>query len=311
MAGGRWTGMICGLLLVCSAAVVLADESASLAASASKPPVDRETELKPDEADKTEKIPDVKSLKRYIYEEEKQVEKTEMSKEEADTESGTALAIGDTLKELESEHAVQEEMEMETAIDCEVGEWGKFGKCDKPCDGGTMERTRTVVRHPRNGGSRCPDLNNQVECNTDSCASEEYQREATRRKLTQKEKAREMMANKQKINNAMRSTNTYDMMKRTREVMRKIVHTQTAVVHLPGEEEEQTPEMQVRKSLQEAMAKNAVDAAMQKFDASKVEPMQTEHEQDQDAFKKSTESPIGNGPVQEPVNRDMRGRPIS
>merc|ERR1711924_366161 len=149
---------------------------------------------------------------------------------------------------------------METAIDCEVGEWSKFGKCDKPCDGGQMERTRSVVRHPRNGGSWCPDLSNQVECNTDSCASEEYQREATRRKLSKKEKAREMMANKQKIANAMSSTNTYDMMKRTREVMRKIVHTQTAEVHLPGDEEEQTPEMQVRKCLQDAMAKNAVDA---------------------------------------------------
>merc|ERR1711998_10524 len=126
MAGGRWTGMICCLLLVSSAA---------------KQPVNRDTELKPDEADQTEKIPDVKSLKRYIFEAEKKVEKTEMSKEEADTESGTALAIGDTLKELESEHAVQEEMEMETAIDCEVGEWSKFGKCDKPCDGGQMERT--------------------------------------------------------------------------------------------------------------------------------------------------------------------------
>merc|ERR1711988_781204 len=160
---------------------------------------------------------------------------------------------------------------MEISIDCEVGEWGKFGKCDKPCDGGLMKRTRSVIRQPRNDGAQCPDLSNEVECNTDSCASEEYQRQATRRKLTQREKAREMMANKQKIANAMRSEDTYTMMKRTREVMRKIVHTQTAVVHLPGEEEEQTPEAQVRKSLQEAMAKNAVDAAMEKFDSEEQE----------------------------------------
>merc|ERR1711871_1542125 len=267
-------------------------------------------ELKPDEEEKTDKIPDVKSLRKYIFAEEAKVQKQEMSKLDADGGSGEEVAIGDTLKELDAEHAVEEEMTMEVSVDCEVSEWGKFSKCDKPCDGGKMQRERSVLRKNRNGGKRCPDLSNQVECNTDSCASEEYQREATRRKLTQKEKAREMMANKQKIQNAMASTNTYDMMKRTREVMRKIVHTQTAVVHLPGEEEEQTEHEQVRKSLQDAMAKNAVDAAMQKFDESKVSPMQTEHEQDQDEFKKSTESPVGNGPPQEPVNRDVQGRPI-
>merc|ERR1711939_139742 len=296
MAGQQWTGVLCGLLLVCSTALVLAEETASLASDTWKPPVDRSTELKPAEADKTEAIPDVKSLKRYIYNEEQNVEKAEMSKLDQDGGAGKEVAIGDTLKELDAEHAVEEQMQI--AIDCEVGEWGKYGKCDKPCDGGVMKRERSVVRQPRNGGSQCPDLSNEVECNTDSCASEEYQRAATRRKLTQREKARETLANKQKISLAMRSEDTHTMMKRTREVMRKIVHTQVAEVHLPGEEGERTPEAQVRESLQEAMAKNTVDAAMNSFDQSQVSASPGQEEQSTDQFKQSTQSPIGKPPTE-------------
>jgi hypothetical protein len=287
------------LVVCCAAAVLAAEESMSLTGSEAGP---RDTELKPDEEEKTDKIPDVKSLRKYIFAEEAKVQKDEMSKLDADGGSGEEVAIGDTLKELDAEHAVEEEMTMEVSVDCEVSEWGKFSKCDKPCDGGKMQRERSVMRKNRNGGKRCPDLSNQVECNTDSCASEEYQRAATRRKLTQREKAREMMANKQKISDAMKSTDTYTMMKRTREVMRKIVHTQVAEVHLPGDPEEQSPEVQVRETLQEAMAKNAVNSAMENFDEEEAAAGHDDSAKAEEDFKKSTAKPLGK-PAEEPVRK--------
>merc|ERR1712046_224879 len=206
--------------------------------------------------DQLDKVNTVKDLKKLIFEKENEVQKSELAKEDEE-DGGAEMAIGDTLKEMEAKEAVEEELDSEIKVDCEVGEWGKFGACSKLCDGGVMTRSRTVMRQPRNGGQQCEPLNNEIECNTESCASEAYQRRATRRKLTAQEKARESMANKQKIALAMKSASVHEMMKRTREVMRKDVHTQVATVKLPGEIGERSAEAQVRKSLKEAMAKNA------------------------------------------------------
>jgi len=287
---GQW--VLCACLLVACSALNL-EEAAAVAdiadESHAQEPAPARDELKPSEVDNVEQIPDVKSLKKFIYQEEQNVQKKEMSKYSND--EGEEIAIGDTLKSMEAEHAVEEELQSEVQIDCEVGEWSKFGACDKPCDGGVMKRTRTVQRKPRNGGTQCPDLSNEVECNTESCASEAYQRRATRRKLTAAEKAREAMINKQKIAMAMKATDTHTMMKRTREVMRKMVHTEIAEVHLPGETGERSAEAQVRKSLQQAMSENAVRNAMKTYDATKTAHLESEEEDHE--FKQATQQPVG------------------
>ena len=133
-----------------------------------------------------------------------------------------------------------------------------------------------------------------------SAASEAYQRRATRRKLTKAEKKREHMRNAQRIALAMRSNSVYDMMKRTKEVMRKVVHTEVAEVQLPGEVGERSAEEQVRKSLKEAMAKNAVDNAMKTYQATLDNSEPSQEEKDKAVFKGATRKPVGKPPQEEP-----------
>lgn len=255
--------------------------------------------IKPDEEEELDKVVSVKDLKKLIFQKEDEVQKAEMAKSEEE-DGGAEMAIGDTLKEMEAKEAVEEELDSEIKVDCEVGEWGKFGACSKLCDSGMMTRTRTVMRQPRNGGQQCEPLNNEIECNTESCASEAYQRRATRRKLSKEEKKREHLVNSQKIAVAMRSDSVYDMMKRTKEVMRKIVHTEVADVKLPGEEGERSAEQQVRKSLKEAMAKNAVDNAMNTYQATLDTSEPSQDEKDKVVFKAATRAPVGKPPQEEP-----------
>jgi len=259
--------------------------------------------LKPDEEDQLDKVNTVKDLKKLIFEKENEVQKSELAKEDEE-DGGAEMAIGDTLKEMEAKEAVEEELDSEIKVDCEVGEWGKFGACSKLCDGGVMTRSRTVMRQPRNGGQQCEPLNNEIECNTESCASEAYQRRATRRKLTKAEKKREHMRNAQRIALAMRSNSVYDMMKRTKEVMRKVVHTEVAEVQLPGETGERSAEEQVRKSLKEAMAKNAVDNAMKTYQATLDNSEPSQEEKDKAVFKGATRKPVGKPPQEEPEEEE-------
>lgn len=206
-------------------------------------------------------------------------------------------AIGDTLKSMEAKHAVEEELESEVATNCEVGEWSPYGKCSASCDGGKQERTREVMTQNQNGGAPCPVLSENIVCNSDSCASEAYKRRATRRKLTAAEHKKEGIMNRRQETLAMRSNSVFEMKKRTREVMRKLVHTELAVVQLPGEEGERTPEQQIRKSLQAAMAKNSVTDAMKTYEATKHAAADTTSQQsaDNEQFKRATSKPTGNG----------------
>merc|ERR1711907_262625 len=174
------------------------------------------------------------------------------------------------MKEMEAKHAVEAELNSEVKIDCEVGAWTKFGACSKLCDGGKMKRTRPVTRKPMNGGRTCPVLDNTVNCNTESCASEKYARRAARRKLTREEERAEMAQNDILSRQAMRATDVKTMMRMTRKVMRKMVHTHMAEVHLPGEKGPRSAESLVRRDLKAAMAKNAVNKAMRGFEATQT-----------------------------------------
>merc|ERR1711959_23182 len=209
------------------------------------------------------KIQDVPSMQTYIAMRMKQVTKEELAK---DYNGPEEIAIGNTVKEMEAKHAVEAELNSEVKVDCEVGTWTKFGACSKLCDGGKMKRTRPVTRKPMNGGRTCPVLENTVNCNTESCASEKYARRAARRKLTREEKRAEMAQNDILSRQAMRATDVKTMMRMTRKVMRKMVHTHMAEVHLPGEKKPRTAQSLVRADLKKAMAKNEVNKAMAGFE---------------------------------------------
>jgi hypothetical protein len=56
-------------------------------------------------------------------------------------------------------------------IDCKVNEWSDTS-CSKTCGGGTLTKTRTIVRQPQNNGLPCPSnlIREDVPCNQQTCA---------------------------------------------------------------------------------------------------------------------------------------------
>lgn len=54
-------------------------------------------------------------------------------------------------------------------IDCVVSPWGPWSACDVECGSGTMSRSRTVEVQPRNGGRRCPSLDQRRGCQVSNC----------------------------------------------------------------------------------------------------------------------------------------------
>jgi len=223
--------------------------------------------------DEVSKIQDFKTMNKYIGDRMKSVVKQELAKEGGADEE---IEIGNTLKSMEAKHAVEQELNEETKTDCEVGEWGEFAKCDKLCGGGKQVRKREVIIMAKHGGKECPVLENSLDCNVESCESEEHQRRALRRQLTAAEKKRERMANNLKMREAMRSLDTRAAFKKTREVMRKMVHTDLAQVKLPGETGQRSEESLVRGDLKKAMARNAVDNALKSFEKVKMQSQSAE-----------------------------------
>jgi len=51
--------------------------------------------------------------------------------------------------------------------DCEVSEWTD-GECSKDCEGGTQERTRSILAH-RENGTHCPPMVQKQDCNLQHC----------------------------------------------------------------------------------------------------------------------------------------------
>merc|ERR1712072_198913 len=254
--------LVLAALCACAAMAETQEEVQQLQDSKYDPAVDAK------HMNEVNKIRDFKSMTQYIAGRGKEVQKAELAKKfNGENEE---IAIGNTLKSMEAKHAVEAELNSEVKIDCEVGAWSKFGACNKLCDGGKMSRKRIIATQPRNGGKACPPTENTIDCNTESCASEKYARRAARRKLTAAEKRREMAQNDILARQAMRSTNVKDLMRMTRKVMRKMVHTHMAEVHLPGEKGPRTAQSLVRTDLKAAMAKNEVNKAMAGFEAVKA-----------------------------------------
>eukprot|EP00927_Polykrikos_kofoidii_P048726 TRINITY_DN42941_c0_g1_i1.p1 TRINITY_DN42941_c0_g1~~TRINITY_DN42941_c0_g1_i1.p1 ORF type:complete len:1553 (+),score=204.95 TRINITY_DN42941_c0_g1_i1:74-4660(+) len=55
-------------------------------------------------------------------------------------------------------------------IDCEIGEWTVWSQCSRSCDGGYMERRRSVKTFPTHGGKACEGvLHVMASCNADAC----------------------------------------------------------------------------------------------------------------------------------------------
>jgi cysteine-rich repeat protein len=54
-------------------------------------------------------------------------------------------------------------------LDCSVGEWSEWSKCDQQCDQGQQTRKRDVVAMPENGGAACPALTDHEVCFVRHC----------------------------------------------------------------------------------------------------------------------------------------------
>ncbi|XP_060663411.1 uncharacterized protein LOC132796304 isoform X1 [Drosophila nasuta] len=54
-------------------------------------------------------------------------------------------------------------------LDCQVGEWGAWGECDKSCGSGMMQRTRQILQAAQNGGKHCPTLLQKRACQGYRC----------------------------------------------------------------------------------------------------------------------------------------------
>jgi hypothetical protein len=54
-------------------------------------------------------------------------------------------------------------------VDCKVSNWSNWSNCTENCDGGTQERTRSIITMPRGNGTSCPLLKETIACNTDVC----------------------------------------------------------------------------------------------------------------------------------------------
>lgn len=59
-------------------------------------------------------------------------------------------------------------------IDCSVGYWTPWSKCDMDCGGGKTSRTRPAIVEDRYGGAVCPHKEEHSVCNVDACPEEEF-----------------------------------------------------------------------------------------------------------------------------------------
>jgi hypothetical protein len=57
----------------------------------------------------------------------------------------------------------------EISTDCQVSDWSNWSNCNRSCDGGTQERTRSIITAPKGNGFSCPELKQTKVCNIEVC----------------------------------------------------------------------------------------------------------------------------------------------
>jgi hypothetical protein len=55
------------------------------------------------------------------------------------------------------------------SVNCAVGDWSNSGACSKICGGGLQHQTRTVSTAASGGGTVCPALSRDIDCNSAVC----------------------------------------------------------------------------------------------------------------------------------------------
>jgi len=58
--------------------------------------------------------------------------------------------------------------------DCIVSLYGGYSRCTKSCGGGTQQKSRKILYHPRRGGAGCPGLTVSRVCNTNPCINPNF-----------------------------------------------------------------------------------------------------------------------------------------
>mmetsp|Transcript_134586 Transcript_134586/g.287970 ORF Transcript_134586/g.287970 Transcript_134586/m.287970 type:complete len:909 (+) Transcript_134586:79-2805(+) len=60
--------------------------------------------------------------------------------------------------------------QVECPVDCQLSMWSGWSKCSRECNGGIRQRTRSVLREPRNDGEACDAIVETQPCHTDACS---------------------------------------------------------------------------------------------------------------------------------------------
>jgi len=200
--------------------------------------------------------------------------KDEMSTElgELSSDKQQHVAMQQTLSKIQAKKAVAEEVALEQTKDCKVATWTKWSKCSKECGGGTMKRSRKVLRFASNGGEACPDyhgLHESSSCNVESCADEKANLENKRRHLTEEEKSKEDEANNEILNRAKTAPTADRLKMEIRHWINQNVKTQMVHVLLPGEAPPSDEDV-IQPLLKKAIAKNTISHAMTGFKATEA-----------------------------------------
>lgn len=269
------TFVVLGLLAVAALAVV--EEDAAVTSLNDMPETDAkaappapEVRLSEKEEAKTEDVKSFKELRRLINRQIEAPSKAVENEAEGVAPSESAVdiqqeeaAIGSTLQSMEAKTAVKEELEAETPVNCEMGTWGSYDSCSKPCGGGKKTKKREVIRQSAHGGSKCGQTTRTIKCNMKSCAVQEEENYEVSRKLTKEEQTRERVSNSELIHNAMEAEDTDSMWSQVQQVMRALVKTDTVVIK-PKDSTMDPEKYELEQTLKKAMAKNAMSSAMAK-----------------------------------------------
>ena len=170
------TFVVLGLLAVAALAVVEEDHSVTELGENKGVPAAPNVRMSEKDEDKADKVMSFKQLRRMISRTitgpqkaaQKEAEGVASPTSAADVQE-EEQAIGNTLKNMEAKTAVKEELEAETPVDCEMGAWGRYGRCSKSCGGGKKTKKRSILRRARHGGMKCGKTTRTIKCNMKSC----------------------------------------------------------------------------------------------------------------------------------------------